>query len=130
MSSAQELSNMGKEKIGINLLKMDSQKMLDSYKKLTQEKNLELTRLESFNEKNLQDLNSNSQKLIELSVRGSIKKNTSLSSQEITKISRQITLEIFNDEPQLFNLVTFEDQETLIQNSLNLILDPLASLSK
>jgi hypothetical protein len=105
-SSPEELTKAAKEKLSINFLQTDIRIMLESKEKLTEEKQLELTRLELFYEKNNQDINSNTQKLIELSIIDSLKNNSTLDTSEITSISRDIAQELFTIDSSILDIDT------------------------
>jgi hypothetical protein len=90
-----EFKDAGKEKLGVSFLSADIRKMLQSKNALREEKNLELTRLELFQEKNTVDLNDKIQSLIQLSIENSMRQNTTLATHEITEISQQVLLKVF-----------------------------------
>jgi len=94
-ASSEELTKAFKEKLSISFLQTDVKKILDAKVKLTGEKTLTLSRLESFQEKNTLDLNGKTQALIELSLTESLRQHSSLSTQQINTISKRISLKLF-----------------------------------
>jgi len=79
-TSRKGFTQAAKSQLGMSFLQADVQAMLTSWSNLSAEKTLEGTRLELFREKNLSDLQNNSQKLFELTLNSTLQKNTNLSS--------------------------------------------------
>jgi hypothetical protein len=113
----------------MSFLQTDIRKMLELKETLSEEKQLETRRLELFGEKNVQDLDIKTQRLIELSVKDTFRQNTTLSTQDIIKISKQVAFKLFHEDSYLLKYESFEKQQTLLIDTLSLCLEAVESLS-
>lgn len=112
------------EKLGINFLPSDIRSLFASKEKLANEKQLELTRLELFQEKNEADIENNTRKVIGLTLEVQLKKEGSLSEVQVQNIVSQVITECFEKNnilnPTLFS--SLEKQQIFLSTTIESVL--------
>jgi len=145
--SQEQFKTQASQQISISFLRHDLEKMLTAQKTITEEKQLELKRLESFAQKNDDSMQENIRNILELTIRESLRQNSTLSSADIMRISRKTRVSLFEQADIFLGLESFAQQESMIvqalqdalwdqntlspekqQNLINLIIDNIKNL--
>jgi len=115
--------------MSITFLRIDLENMIQARKNIEEEKQLELRRLESLAQRNNQSLESNIRDIIELSIKESLRQNSTLSSVEILSIARQTRISLFQEENHILSIANYESMQEQIGDTLRNSLESQESIS-
>lgn len=117
-----ELKNNIDQDFGIKLLQSDMRNLISSKQKLKEEKDLELKRLEMFQEKHSSNLQKNTKELVMLTLKSALKENGTITALETQKIINHVSTKISEKD------LPIKEQKTEFEKALILALKIHSSL--